>query len=487
MARLGRVMAAALAAVALGLLSVTGAFAAGSPSGDSPYDALTPDGGWQSVDAGQSQWYSFEYLGAFRLPGDLERPRTFAYGGNAMTFNPDGDPDGQDDGFPGTLFITGHDRIAYGDVPDGDQIAEVDIPQPVVSASLAELNTAAFVQDFEDVLAGHFTDLEEIPRIGLAYLDTPETGPLLHFGWGQHLQEELTPSHGWFGPQLAQAEVSGTWSIDEQHPYVTTGYIFEIPAEFAEVYTGGRPLGTGRMRDGGQQGMGPSLFAYRPWLADGSPAPDGAHLEVVPLLLYGNVYDGQGFEHALKGYQHADEWEGGAWLSNAAGEGAVLFAGTKGTGDVFWYGYMHQDGPQYICVDEEVEDIDLMCQYADGTYCPQSELGGCCDAEAGSCVSGRGWWSSRFDAQMILYDPAELARVASGELEAWQPQPYAVIDIDEHLYLSAPEWDNEWLGWGEQRRNRIGDVAYDRANGLLYVLELYADEAKPVVHVWRVE
>jgi len=43
------------------------------------------------------------------------------------------------------------------------------------------------------------------------------------------------------------------------------------------------------------------------------------------------------------------------------------------------------------------------------------------------------------------------------------------------------------LTWeAKQRRNRIGDVAYDRANGLLYILELFADGAKPVVHVWRV-
>lgn len=42
------------------------------------------------------------------------------------------------------------------------------------------------------------------------------------------------------------------------------------------------------------------------------------------------------------------------------------------------------------------------------------------------------------------------------------------------------------LGTGGQRRYRIGDIAYDRANDLLYVLELFADSAKPVVHVWRV-
>ena len=37
----------------------------------------------------------FTYLGAFRLPDDGDRPRTFEYGGSAMTFRPDGDPGGE--------------------------------------------------------------------------------------------------------------------------------------------------------------------------------------------------------------------------------------------------------------------------------------------------------------------------------------------------------------------------------------------------------
>ncbi len=73
-----------------------------------------------------------------------------------------------------------------------------------------------------------------------------------------------------------------------------------------------------------------------------------------------------------------------------------------------------------------------------------------------------------------------------GEIEAWQPQPYAVLDIDEYLYLSPPEWDRTMLGWGDQRRYRIGGAAFDRENGFLYILELFTDEAKPVVHVWQV-
>ena len=115
-----------------------------------------------------------EYLGAFRLPDDGDRPRTFEYGGNAMTFRPGSQ--GDNDGFPGSLFITGHDRLAYGELTDGSQLAEVSIPVPV-RGQLDALNTAEFVQGFQDVAAGHFRGLDEIPRIGLAYLDHPVTGP----------------------------------------------------------------------------------------------------------------------------------------------------------------------------------------------------------------------------------------------------------------------------------------------------------------------
>jgi hypothetical protein len=136
-------------------------------------------------------------------------------------------------------------------------------------------------------------------------------------------------------------------------------------------------------------------------------------------------------------------------------------------------------------VDDQATDY-VICRLADGSLCPPEDLTGCCDEDAGTCASYRGWWSTHFDAQLILYDPADLARVAAGELEPWEPQPYAALDIDEHLYLDPPEWDVTTLGWGDQRRSRIGDAAFDRQNGYLYVLELYAEGAKPVVHVWQV-
>jgi len=92
--------------VSLGLvLWVSGA----SVSGDD-----TPEGPASSAVI-RLQPADVSYLGAFRLPGDGERPETFAYGGNAMTFDPGGDSAGSDDGFPGSLFITGHERMPYGE------------------------------------------------------------------------------------------------------------------------------------------------------------------------------------------------------------------------------------------------------------------------------------------------------------------------------------------------------------------------------------
>jgi hypothetical protein len=427
-----------------------------------------------------------EYLGAFRLPDGGERPLTFEYGGNAMTFNPDGDPDGAADGFPGSLFITGHDRMPYGDLPDGSQVAEVDIPAPVLSRSVEELNMGSYLQGFHNVAANAFTTMDEIPRIGMLYLNRPETGPLIHIGWGAHLHPPDDASHAWFSPDLAHPDMQGFWFIGNQDLYSVNGYMFEIPQEWADTYIYGRDIGTGRMRDGGMGGMGPTLFAYSPWLPDGSAPANGTHLEESTLLLYESSYNSEEIVRSMNGYQYPDEWEGGAWLTSASGKSAVLFAGTKSNGTKFWYGYINPDGAQYACVDAHVLDFPT-CRTADGGICPNSDLSGCCNEESGGCVSLRGWWSTHFDAEIILYNPDDLARVAAGEMEPWEPQPYAVIDIDEHLFLNPPEWDLQNVGWGDQRRFRIGDVAFDRENGILYVLELSADGAKPVVHVWRVK
>ncbi len=426
-----------------------------------------------------------QYLGAFRLPGGGDRPQTFDYGGNAMTFNPDGDSSGPDDGFPGSLFITGHDRLPYSELPNGSQVAEVSIPVPVSTTNVGELNYATFIQGFQDVAQGFFGTLDEIPRIGMQYLNHPATGPKIHLAWGQHFQEEpqfAVASHAWFNPDLSTPEMQGPWFIGNQSLYSVNGYLFEIPAFWADQYAAGRYLATGRYRDGGWSGMGPALFAYRPWLPDGVAPVAGTHLAEIPLLLYASSQSTENIEQSLNDYQHPDQWEGGAWLTTSSGKSAVLFAGVKSKGSKYWYGYLNPAGAQYPCVDEAFVGEFPVCRLANGAPCGGEDL-----TECAGHTSERGWWSTHFDAEFILYDPADLARVAAGEIPAWQPQPYAALDVDDHLFLNPAGVEPDGLGTGEQQRYRLGDVAFDRNHGLLYVLELYSDGARPVVHVWRAQ
>ncbi len=444
-------------------------------------DAPTPTATSQTdIPAQLVQPADFTYLGAFRLPDDGERPRTFAYGGDAITFRPDGDASGGDNGFPGSLFITGHARM--DEMTDGDQIAEVSIPEPVISTSIDDLNYSSFLQGFHNIAEGFFADYVEIPRVGMQYLDHTATGPKIHLCWGQHISPDNPgPTHAWFGPDLENPNVQGIWYVSNEASYNTNGYMLEIPTSWADEHVQGRSVGTGRFRDGGWSGMGPALFAYRPWMDEsGTPATSGARLEATTLLRYASSQETDTIEQALNNYQHPDEWEGVAWLTTSTGKSAIVFAGTKGTGDKYWYGYINPQGPDMPCTSENAPTPG--CRMADGSVCPNEDM-----VECANHTSERGWWSARFDAYLILYDPDDLAQVAAGTIESWEPQPYASLDIDEHLFLNPTGIDPEQLGTGVQRRFRIGEVTYDRSNDLLYMLELFADEAKPVVHVWRVQ
>jgi hypothetical protein len=127
-------------------------------------------------------------------------------------------------------------------------------------------------------------------------------------------------------------------------------------------------------------------------------------------------------------------------------------------------------------------DDVVRCYNADGTKCAE-ELVHC----EGYALESKGWWSSRFDAQIIFYDPADFVAVLRGTMEPHEPQPYATLDIDEHLFAAPPVESMLDCGAGDQRKCRIGEMAYDRERGFLYVLERFVDESKPVVHVWQVQ
>ena len=380
------------------------------------------------------------YMGAFRLP-ECNEEFGWEYGGAAMTFYPGGDISGPSDSFPGSIFATGHPYNMY--------VSEIDIPVPVISKSknLNDLNRAKTLQPFSDVREGLFSESDGFDqcflRVAMEYL--PKQGKQksekLYFAWGQHCQEEERgPSHTWCDLNLSCPNIAGPWIIGGRKNYVTNDYIFEIPGEWADIYTPGMYLATGRYRDGGQGAQGPSLFAYGPW-NEGNPPPPGSELKNKALLLYEDVYG----THTMENYHHSDEWTGGAWLTSGD-KCAVIFAGTKGTGDC-WYGF------------------------SDGTVWPEEPPFPPVPPDG-----DRGWWSTAFEGEIIFYSPFDLASVAKGEKEPYEPQPYAVINIDKYLFNVN----------STQQLYHLGAVSFDRDKGYLYIFEFLADEDKPVVHVWKI-
>ena len=399
------------------------------------------DGG--AIPANLVQPADLEYRGVFRLPAG-DGVASWDWGGTGLTYYAGGDPGGPDDGYPGSLYGTGHEHQ--------QMISEVTIPVPVISADrdVEELNTATTLQDFHDVRGeiGVVNEELEQARAGLACLPSlgEQTTDKLYFCWGEHFQYELYTSHGWCELDLSDANPAGPWYIGEIDNHSTNDFMFEIPADWADANVAGRRLATGRFREGGLGGQGPSLFAIAPW-DEGNPPPPDTHLEAVTLLRYTSAGDWEAEPHTLDGYHHSDDWSGGAWLTTES-TAAVAFVGTKGLGEC-WYGFANG-----VVWPEEAPYPEV----PDPPY------------------DNRGYWSTEFEARILLYDPADLAAVVAGTLESHEPQPYATIPIEELLF--NPQAD---LG-----RTQLGGAAYDANRALLYIVEFRGDVDRPLVHVWHV-
>jgi hypothetical protein len=395
------------------------------------------------------QPYDFTYLGFFRLP-EPSGGSDWDYSGHGLTYFPDGDSEGSADGFPGSLFGFGHDHQLF--------VSEISIPKPAITANLEETNTAQTLQPFADLAGGIFNaEGMSIPRAGLAYIAEPQ--PRLHFTFGQHIQD-FEESHGWANLNLSKPDAQGPWVFGGFTNYVTNDYLFEIPPLWAEAIAPGPLLASGRAREGLWSGRGPALFAYQ-FGELSEPLPAGGKLgEVFPLLLYGEQQPGQpdlisSPSQAVIDYREADHWWGGAWLT-AGDDSAVVFAGTKALGEE-WYGFANGVVWEHDCA----EQTPFTCP--DPPEWPYDD---------------RGFWAEDYQAQLIFYDPAHLAAVARGELESWQPQPYAVLVLDD--YLLDPS-----LNLREYKRDLVGAAAFDRANGLFFLVERLADEYRSVIHVWE--
>jgi len=387
-----------------------------------------------------------QYRGAFRVPAGWQKGKaTWSYGGGALAYFPEGDPRGPADGYAGSLFGAGHAHECL--------VSEVSIPVPVLSAGkdLKALHTARTLQPFADVTVVIGPDGKPQPTryrvMGLECLAPQgrQKTAKLYFCKSTHFQyggKEST--HGWSETTLSRSKAAGLWNIDTFHSSAVNHYIFEIPKVWADVNTPGLRLATGRHRVGISGSNGPCLYAYGPW-NDGNPPPTDARLKGACLLYYS-----MRLKKKMTGFLAADGWKGGAWLA-AGSRAAVVLVGRKAFGRC-WYGLKTRQGVPVVKWGKRYED-------AKGQEVKRADLAG-----------GRGYKADFHRAFVLFFDPADLAAVAKGRKKPHEPQPYAGLDVNAHLF----------------GRGTLGGAAYDRRRRLLYVFESGGDGDRPLVHVWQV-
>ena len=389
------------------------------------------------------------YRGAFRLP------ETFAWGGEAMTFRSDGDGGtsggGAADGYPGSLFVTDLNQAQQGFV------GEVAIPAPLISTArnVEELPVARLLREPVNIRPADVNgwgDYVDIWRTGLAWQS--DEGRLYSI-WSVHYTvtgEKHACLSSCRAADPGASPKSGAWYIGDPaaapNDAMLGDYLFTLPADWAAQHCAGRTLVTGRCRDGGLSGLGPTLYAVAP--VGATPPPVKTVLPFTRLLEYGPVTasDYYHFPEAIDGYLLSDSWRDAAWLS-AGAQHAVMFIGSKARGEN-WYGYNGERmAHDWVIADEPYPDF-----YA-------------------TDPDGKGWKSQNFIPMALFFDPGQLARVAGGTLPASRPQPYAAKRFERDFFFGAAA--------------EIRTAAFDASSRRLYVLEFdAAREGLAIVHVWEV-
>ena len=381
---------------------------------------------------------SIQYMGAFRFPEEALGPSLWSYRNGGIALYPPGDPDDVDgDGdYRGSLYAFG---FAGSDNPEqgngSNYVAEISIPGPVITKDFNALPIAQQIGDFHNVKPENYPGAQLPASSGLVYLEDKDT---FYTSFGDDYNVSFTKrlSHGSFSPDFSA--VNGLWMVgdadDRLNPH-TDAYIrwmMRIPTDWANTYTPGKTIISGGSRGGGTP-MGVGMIAVQPWNDDGSVPASDSEIEFTTLVQYD--INGSGGNQVMAGNLNSDSWSGGAWLQNDAGS-AVLIAGTKMYGEYF-YGF--HDGTVYADI---VHNI------------PTNHA---------SVNTGKGGRGRSFRTMLVFYDPADLARVATGELPPNQIQPYTSMWIDKYMLVKNEHNPNY--------EYRLGTVEFDSVNKLIYVVE----------------
>ncbi|MCX7737132.1 MAG: T9SS type A sorting domain-containing protein [Candidatus Kapabacteria bacterium] len=394
---------------------------------------------------------NLKYLGAIKMPESIN------YGGEGIAYNPNGDGGqngiGAVDGFPGSVFISNINT------PEDNFVAEFSLPSFKLSSNLSDLNEPYIIQNFTNIRPSNVNNWSYVDNwiMGLTCIPIDGTDDFaLYSSWGYYYQVggEKTASLSFcFAKNLSSSQKYGAWYIGKaDSPPIDAAlndYLFKVPEDWAKINTNNRTIITGRSREGGLSGLGPTLYAVAPVNHYNPPTPN-SELSELALLQYGSVEnsDGYKFPNSFICYNHKDWFRAGFWLQ-VGSQKAIALYGNKGLGKN-WYGYtgenMHHDWVLYDIPYPDFSETD---------------------------PNGKGWRANNVIPMIVFYDVDELAEVAKGNIKPYEPQPYAALRLENIGFF------------GKDRILR--DATYDPINNILYGTEFIEElEGVIVLHAWKI-
>lgn len=301
---------------------------------------------------------------------------------------------------------------------------EVSIPDAVDSARLSDLPTATMLQKFTEASEGKMFKVDNDDAIkvgGLMAFDGQLYGTA--YSW-YDADGSQTLSHFVRPLDLSRrGEVRGIYQVGTQGAGHVAGPMAPVP-EAWQGALGARAL-TGQccVNIIGRTSAGPAVFGFDPWALDGSGPVAATPLVDYPLATPLAPWDG------TNGLFNGSTQVRG--IVFPVGTRSVLFLGRHGVGR-FCYGTGSQCG-------------DPVDPY-------------------------KGTHAYPYVYQVWAYDALDLVAVRSGVKKPWLVQPYAVWQLQ---FPITPE------------RIHINGAAYDPASRRLFVSQAFGDDARPLIHVYR--
>jgi hypothetical protein len=210
---------------------------------------------------------------------------------------------------------------------------------------------------------------------------------------------------------------------DPFHPNKYGAYLFGLPPDWVAAQgLGSKTKVTGFSSEAGAFGgsQGPTLFAFDP----DNPA------DAVDLLWYREIYPGCPGSCDFPGYESPDSWMGADWVRSGAGD-AIMISGVKAGSTCY--------GSASACGDP--------------------------------CRDSQGYHGYPYTAEILFYDPADLAARLQGVVQPYEVLPYA-------------EWVPTEL-WAQECPS-VGGLAFDNESGTLYIAERLAGPfGEGIIHVYR--